>query len=268
MALLICGHPRSGTTLLRNLCLHHPQLAVTNEFGAFHCLGSTRREYSRYMLRRWWKKGLGGHKTLLTTRVNSPRSLVLGIMRRHIFTMRYLLRLWLARRRTIDAALVDNLYRSLFPDALHSGDKFPDYIFSLDQYAALDDLSIIVVYRDCRDVTSSALERARKEWKYHNPAGFRKMRTAEQIAKQWVRAISLMEKHRDRVHIIRYEDLVHMPRETLSALGDFLGVSGEDFPFDLVRSDRIGKHRSGLSAEELEVVLRVAGPTMRQIGYT
>ena len=76
-----------------------------------------------------------------------------------------------------------------------------------------------------------------------------------------------METHRDRLHIIRYEDLVQMPRQTLSVLGDFLGVCGEDFRFDLARGDRIGKPCSGLSAEELEVVLRIAGPTMRQMGY-
>jgi len=181
--------------------------------------------------------------------------------------MRYLLRLRLSSRPIVDAALVDGLYRSFFPDVLHSGDKVPDYVFGLEQFTALDELSIIVIYRDCRDVTSSALKKARNEWKDHNPAGFRKMRNAEQIAKRWVRSISLMEKNRDRLHIIRYEDLVQTPGETLSALGEFLGVSGEEFPFELVRDNRIGKHRHGLSAEDLAVVMRIAGPTMDRMGY-
>jgi hypothetical protein len=181
--------------------------------------------------------------------------------------MRYLLRLQLSRRPIVDAALVDSLYRSFFPDVLYSGDKLPDYVFGLNQFTALDDLSIVVIYRDCRDVTSSALKKARDEWKYHDPASFRRMGTAEQIAKRWVRSISLMEKNRDRLHIIRYEDLVQMPRETLSALGEFLGVSGEKFPFKVVQDNRIGKHRNGLSAEELAIVMRIAGPTMEQMGY-
>jgi hypothetical protein len=54
MVLLIGGHPRSGTTLLRNLCNGHPEMTVTNELGSFSRPGQRYWTYSYSMLRWWW----------------------------------------------------------------------------------------------------------------------------------------------------------------------------------------------------------------------
>lgn len=267
MALMICGHPRSGTTLLRNLCHLHPSAAVTNEFGAFHFPGSSPRAYRRYVLRRWAGKGLLGHRTLVSTGAQTRRSLSLSLLRRHLFTARYVAGLWTARRRKPDVALVDKLYRAYFPEVLVCGDKMPDYVFDLDEYVGLEGLSIVVLYRDCRDVTRSTLEMARREWANRDRANFEKMSTAQKVAERWVRSIEIMERHRSSLHVVRYEDLVQKPRETLGALGDFLGVDAERFRFDLVRESSMGRHRQGLSEDELAAVLATAGPTMRRLGY-
>lgn len=53
MVLLIGGHPRSGTTLLRNLCHGHPEMTVTNELGSFSEPGRRYWTYGYSMLRRW-----------------------------------------------------------------------------------------------------------------------------------------------------------------------------------------------------------------------
>lgn len=267
MALMICGHPRSGTTLLRNLCHLHPDVAVTNEFGAFKHLGASYAEYSGYVRDRWRAKGLAGHKTLVTVGPHVRRALPLHLARRHAFTARYLFGLWTARARTPDVSLVDGLYRASFPGARVCGDKLPDYVFDLDEYVAMDGLSIVAIYRDCRDVASSALQKARVDWQKNDRGSYDRMRSPERIADRWVRSIELMEKHRRRIHIIQYEELVRKPREVLPALAAFLGVEADGFPMDRVRDKSIGRYRERLSEDELSVVEDLAGPTMRRLGY-
>jgi hypothetical protein len=50
MALIISGHPRSGTTLLQQLCDDHPALGVTNELGNFTHLDRSYLAYARHLL--------------------------------------------------------------------------------------------------------------------------------------------------------------------------------------------------------------------------
>jgi hypothetical protein len=95
-----------------------------------------------------------------------------------------------------------------------------------------------------------------------------KINTAEKIALSWVRSIELMERHKDKVHIIRYEDLVLEPGPVLKALGDWLGVDPAGFPKGLAHPASFGKYKTGLTGEELETVMELAGPTMARLGYT
>lgn len=46
MALLLTGHPRSVTQLLQRICDRHPDVELTNEFGCFRALGTTRTHYA------------------------------------------------------------------------------------------------------------------------------------------------------------------------------------------------------------------------------
>ena len=125
-----------------------------------------------------------------------------------------------------------------------------------------------MIYRDCRDVTSSHLKLARTSWS--NQWWIRDQDTAEKVATLWVAALESMERHRDRIHIICYEDLVREPRRVLAALAEWVGFDPAAFPettLNSVREDGIGKHRSGLSEQELEAVMNIAGPTMARLGY-
>ncbi|MBA3562613.1 MAG: sulfotransferase [Gammaproteobacteria bacterium] len=65
MVLLIAGHPRSGTTLLRRLCNAHPDIALTHEVGTFLYLGSSYKEYRRQLIRRSWDRSVLNNRTLL-----------------------------------------------------------------------------------------------------------------------------------------------------------------------------------------------------------
>jgi hypothetical protein len=76
-----------------------------------------------------------------------------------------------------------------------------------------------------------------------------------------------MERHREQIHIVRYEDLVHEPKRVLAPLASRLDIDPDRFPMRWLRSDRIGKHVRGLTPEELATVMRLAGPTMERLGY-
>ena len=162
--------------------------------------------------------------------------------------------------------VIERALHELLPGAKIVGDKYPEYIWDLDGLAAAPGLSTLVIYRDCRDVTSSTLIKARGDWR-RMPLFVRKIDTAEKVARRWVRAIELMETHRGRVFMMRYEELVtHVP-ESLTALSEWLGIDPAGFEAQRISSRSVGKHRLGLTPAEIETVMRIAGPTMSRLGY-
>jgi hypothetical protein len=74
-------------------------------------------------------------------------------------------------------------------------DKYPNYVFMSDKLTEVDGLSCWIIYRDCRDVTSSILKRVRNDWR--NRSWANGINTVEKVATQWVRAIELMERCSD-----------------------------------------------------------------------
>jgi hypothetical protein len=257
MVLFIGGHIRSGTTLLRNLCNSHPEAAITDEFNYFSGLGKTYLEHRRILL-----------KVFLGKTIETNRTRLKWHLRNFIFVVRYLSKMRRYREGLIDVAAIEATLRSIFPEARIVGDKTPRYVFSLDELAGKGQLSGLIIFRDCRDVTSSTLERVRTRW--GKKSWKQTVDTAEKIARRWVRCIALMEHHKDKVHIIRYEDLVQEPRRELRALGEWLGIDSSGFSESMIRSIRntgIGKYKTGLSEEELKTVMEIAGPTMARLGY-
>ena len=257
MVLLIGGHMRSGTTLLWRLCNTHPDIALTNEFNYFSGLGKAYIKHSRPLLKRLWKQTIRRQIRLAQ------------LLRNYAFVTRYLFNLQRHRDGLIDGAAIEATLRSIFPKARIVGDKQPYYAFLLDEFAAINGLSWLIIFRDCRDVTSSMLERYRTKW--HKNSWMRKYyNTAEKVAKHWVHSIETMERYRDKIHIIRYEDLVQEPRRELEALAKWLGVDCPGFSESIIsniRNTDIGTYKTGLTDEELDTVMKIAGPTMARLGY-
>lgn len=158
------------------------------------------------------------------------------------------------------------MLHQLFPETSVVGDKYPDYVFSLDNLANAEGLSSLVIYRDCRDVTSSTLQKARTEWR-KMPLFVRKLNTAEKIARRWVLAIELMERNRDNLLVVSYENLVCESEKSLGRISDWLGVDPAGFEIQRISSRSVGNYRHGLTAEELATVMEIAGPTMSSLGY-
>ncbi|MCP4362628.1 MAG: sulfotransferase [Chloroflexi bacterium] len=260
MVVLISGHQRSGTTMLRRLCDAHPQMRFTNEFSCFSDVGEN---YSRSLFNRLaqWRL-VNGRWAYNSDYVNSPR--------RHwhnlSFTVAYMKRLAAYDKRNITITAVANSLSQTFPDAQVVGDKWPQYMPLLPNLMTSKLVRVIVIYRDCRDVTSSFLEKVRTEWRSRPWAG--EVDTAAKIARNWVEKIELMESLSDQIYIIRYEELVRQPQFVLAALGKWLGVAPDDFlQVQSVKTTSIGKYSQGLMQSELDDVLAIAGTTMARLNY-
>lgn len=237
---------------------------MTNEFGNFLGLGQPHANYVGRLLKRWGGIATRGWPLTESFAARGPRRTVLR--RNNLFVWRYLTRMNVRRTKIITSDVIDEVLREVLPAAQVVGDKYPEYIFSLDELATDANLSRLVIYRDCRDVTSSSLQRARTEWR-RMPFFVQRVNTAEKIAHRWVRAIELMEKHRDRLFILRYEDLVSEVKPPIEELSRWLGVDPAGFQVDRISDRSIGKHRRGLTPAELATVTEIAGPTMNRLGY-
>lgn len=264
MVFVITGHQRSGTTLVAKLFNAHPEIRVTGEFGNFLSLGQAYPKYRRRLIKRWggialrdWPlsvsfAGKGAHRTVI--RENNR------------FVNQYLRALRSRRAPAISGKTIESVLRELFPGAKAVGDKYPEYIFSLDDLARDNTLSPLVIYRDCRDVTSSTLKKARTEWR-KMPVFVRRVNTAEKVARRWVRAVEAMERNADRVYRVSYEDLVRESDKVLGEISQWLGVDPTGFEITRISSRSVGNYRYGLTEDELTTVMEIAGPTMERLGY-
>ena len=190
----------------------------------------------------------------------------MNMLQNLFFVSRYLLSMHPSRPESVDVSTIEAAQRVVFPDVRLIGDKHPDYVYVLDELTQANGLYCIVIYRDVRDVASSALEKARTAWRGYDWAQ-EHFGTAEGVAERWVHSISLMRRHADKVHLIRYEDLVADPRAVLTKLGEYLDVDSDRFDYHIIRADSVARYRDYLSKEELEDVMRIAGPTMERLGY-
>jgi hypothetical protein len=268
VALIIGAHPRSGTTLLEHICAAHPDMAVTHEFGNFRFVGATASTYVRETLR-WllaWNRARSREQVFPGGRRASSRGPLQRAARTNLLVARYLLAIRKGGHARIGVAEIEGGLRTILGASPIFGDKLPDYVFRLDELARVEELTLVTIYRDCRDVTSSTLTRFRtveRDSTYWRES----LSSAATIARRWVRSIEIMDSHAERVHAIRYEDLVRRPDRELEALAAGLGVDARAFPRAVVRDSSIGAHRGQLSRHEMREIVDIAGPTLARLGY-
>ncbi len=165
------------------------------------------------------------------------------------------------------ARLVDALFLSRAEARGRSawGDKTPHY---LDRVGDLDrlfpDARYLYIVRDGRDVALSLLE---KPWGPNN---------IHACAVQWARmnapSRTLDELRRqDRLHFVRYEDLLRRPEEHLQAIGAFL-----DERFDAAEMERLArtakpanvlKWKATMPVSQARTFESVARGTLERLGY-
>jgi hypothetical protein len=253
MALIVTGHQRSGTTLLARLFDAHPEVRITGEFGNFLEVGAPRTRYVRRQLKRWGGIAVRGWRRNVMIQSNR-------------FVLQYLHRVVGAGADGVTVEVIEKALHELLPGAKVVGDKYPEYIWGLDDLVANAGLSTLVIYRDCRDVTSSTLVRARTDWR-RMPLFVRQLDTAEKVARRWVRAIDLMEAHRDKILMVRYEELVTNTSEQMGRISEWLGIDPAGFDVGQITGRSIGKYKRGLTQAETDTVVKIAGPTMARLGY-
>jgi hypothetical protein len=258
--LIIAGMPRSGTTLLQRLCDHHLQMRVSNDFGNYAFIGDSFPVYIGRAVRRVLE--INGRSRIIGTFSGRRTNYVSNV---HTITV-HLLRLAQHGNGSLTLSALAVEARKNDPQTRVVGDKFPQYIFRMNRFVELSDLRRLVIYRDCRDVTSSFLRMVRTAWKHRR--WIRDTNTAETIARRWVQAIEIMEHHADHLFVIRYEDLVSDPRPQLLRLAEWLDVEPSGFNAKMVSDSSVGKYKQGLTAQEHDDVLKVAGPTLERLNYS
>ena len=150
---------------------------------------------------------------------------------------------------------LEAIYRRLFPHSKIVGDKYPDYVFHLDTLSTEPLLRCLALVREPKDVVASVLDKVRSEvWRGD---WTRKLDTAEKVAHNWCDAFVSVERNRDRILVVRYEDLVHEPRTELDKIAGWLEVDPKGFALSAVHSNSVGKYRLSLTQAETEQVDRI-----------
>ena len=252
---VVAGHPRSGTTALTRLLNTHPEIEATFELGAFQGLDTPYAEYRRGLRLGYRDRPLRGVGT------GTPRSRTWA-SRRFAGEFRY--RLWRRRGSAIGLDTVADLLERTLRRPL-VGDKLPAYVFALDDLASRQGLARIVIVRDCRAVTGSALARVRGGWSGRDWTT--RIDTPARAAANWVRAVESIERNAPRLHVVRYEDLVEDPASCARGLGEALGVEPGAFDLRLIRKPDGAKACRFLDRADMEAIEEVAGPAMRRWGY-
>jgi len=261
LGFIIGGHQRSGTSIMYVLCNEHPDISMTLEFANYEMVGETYRAYIEWLYQWWWEK----RHTWFRLEYEKARH---PFLRQFGFTTEYALHIYRPWQHRVTVDHIDIVLHQMFPDCQVVGDKYPDYIFHIDRLINHEPLKFMVMYRDVRDVVSSTLRKARTDWKDIHPF-VDQIDTAEKIAHRWNRAIALQEKHihNPKMLLIRYEDLILQPHQTMNTVGEWLGVDPNLFPTESIRDTSIGKYHEGLTDEEIAIVEDITRPTMERLGY-
>jgi Sulfotransferase family len=253
---IVCGHQRSGTTMLCQLLNTHPSVMITMEFRNFRAFGARWPRYASRVLWGKWNRDLA-HLRPAGRGWHSDGA---------VFVLRFALgTLWRSRGGRVTLDVIRSTMRSILPWAQVVGDKYPGYVFKLDRLAARAELRPIVIVRDCRDVVASSVGMAMTDWQGSRFAALTD--TPEKVARRWVEAVAAQERNASRILTLRYEDLVTRPTPELERLGTHLGVDRDGFRPELLQAAQIGRHRQSLTAEDLAVIEDIAGDAMRRWGY-
>lgn len=150
------------------------------------------------------------------------------------------------------------------------GNKYPGYWRHLDLLHNLfpEQGRFIGITRDGRDVAMSTM---RTPWGERN---------AYACAKQWSTCTRTMQQFaanagRDICRLIRYEDLLTKPEETVTAIAEFLGTNLSREKFDGAVSDArrsaakhpLSKWRSSMSQTDIRRFESVSAPYLTASGY-
>jgi len=245
--------------MLHDLCNTHPDIRLTFEFGNFIGLNRPYAKYRQHIQRRFWSN----RPDQITPYANVTGSPLHSLF----FGLGFLILLGCYHdSHSGNFRALEKTLATLWGRKKVVGDKYPRYVFVLDELSKLPGLSCAVIYRDCRDVVVSIKQRLDDRWRGAHWAE-RQFGSVDRIARRWIDAIEIMELHSASCHLIRYETLVADPASEMQRLGTWLEVDPDRFDVTQVHTRSVSRYRDQLSGEELETILSVAGPTLSRLGY-
>jgi hypothetical protein len=290
LPVFLCGHPKSGTSLLRNLLDSHPELVVYPEETGF---------FRRYLplaegLSRPGKAALAEERLIHIFQWNQeePPEHQRGFPDRDYSWISY-------------EAVKGAFHRRLEAEPFrHEGDILSTAVLAFGEvtgqlgeqtrrwvekspyneryadwiYEWWPQALCLHIVRDPRDNFLS-YQRKHPEWK------------AETFATSWIASTRAGIQNQERrgaarYRLLRYEDLVSAPQALIGEICEFLGIqavgsltepsrAGRAWAgnsmfgdrFQGIEADPAGRWRTALPAEDAGLLWRLAGPEMRQLGY-
>ncbi len=238
--LLVCGHPRSGTSLLLSLLDGHPEILAypgeTKYFRAIH-----------------------GRPGLLDADALLRRTRIGRMTRDRISAIEHARTINAVQETTFTRALGEQLAAVATPADLLPAvmlayaasigseprrywvEKTPLQELDLDTALELwPDLRALYIVRDPRDVYASFRKKRVTRGK-----GLSVMKFAVRVRRSLASWERFVTAHPTRGRLLRYEDLVREPERSMRVVADFLGIEWSD---ELVRPTRAGRPWRGNSS--------------------
>jgi len=261
--IFIVGAPRSGTTLLRNMLNRHPSIAICREtdfcrlvFRRQRAFGSLSDVRNRQRLVKQYLPTRGVQRMQIDLQALEPT---------------------LLREGTSYAAFFASLLR-FYAQAYGKrryGEKTPRHaLFTETLCEWYPGATIIHLVRDPRDVVASLL---RLDWADQNALG---------NANLWLRSnlAAHRSRHRPKYLLVRYEQLVAQPEQELKRICAFVDEEYSpamlmpnhdptaDRPWlrraeESVTTERLGKWRKQLTADQVALIEWLVKPHMQTFGY-
>lgn len=142
------------------------------------------------------------------------------------------------------------------------GDKLPNYSLCLDQYARVQGLRCVVIYRHVFSVIHSYLKAVETKWR--QVPTLNHLNTPERVARQWVESIHQLQRHRETVLALSYEQMLRQSQTAVESLGRWLEVDPAGFRLSILGNPKPpARFEPAVEAR----ILEIAGPALQSLGY-
>jgi hypothetical protein len=289
--LMLTGPGRAGSTIFMQMLAGHPRIAVHPPFDEEPRVATYWIDAMRALARPqswlrqispaarldgdWWL----GHSELVPRRLRSEA-----------------LQEWFAGPAVDELAefaqsRIEAVYTRIEAEGGKTGATFFAEKFRNDLVADLmwelyPDAREIVLVRDPRDVLISVLASRHKRGVRPAPADPARW-VGEEFTGRILAVLESWRRRRERTHLVRYEDLMMRPQETLAAVAEYVGLgTGDDAVDPMIESagrrlpgmeqhrttadaeSSIGRWRRDLAPEMVEACEQAVGTAMAAWGYT
>lgn len=235
--IFIVGCPRSGTTLLGLMLDSHPDISVAHEAAIFHLL------YHHPVRQRWNLSSTIGRKSFLRRLKrdsNVNESLGEEVVRVAARTLE-------SEKSLPPKLIIDSLFAAYLQNAGKAiwGEKTPTHYYYVGEiFSIYPKAAIICLIRDPRAVFASMKRYAQKK-KGTNEYFWWMTESPWEASMLWMDCYENTMRWKNRVHFVKYEELVHSPEAVLRDLAEgYLNIAYD--PKMLEYNEKAGEKIAGM----------------------